>query len=141
MKLLIFIGCFTFFACQGMYGQYQSAGTKKPGDQIEQYWFILLKTGAKTDFDSTRRAELFQGHMANMKRLYDEGILKVAGPFGKNDHNWRGLFIFDVKSREEAEKIANTDPAIASGLFSVDVVPWFGAPTGSFIHGKPKKEE
>ncbi len=115
--------------------------TKKPEDQIERYWFVLLKTGPKNDFDSSAKAKLFEGHMANINRLYYDGILKVAGPFGKNDFSWRGIFIFDCKTKEAAENIASTDPAVAAGLFAVDIVPWFGAPIGSFTHGKPKKEE
>ena len=79
--------------------------------------------------------------MANINRLYYDGILKVAGPFGKNDFTWRGIFIFDCKTKEEAENIALSDPAVSAGLFAVDIVPWYGAPIGSFIHGKPKKDD
>ena len=79
--------------------------------------------------------------MANINRLYYDGILKVAGPFGKNDLTWRGIFIFDCKTKEEAEKIASSDPAIAAGLIGVDIIPWFGAANGSFTHGKPKKDD
>ena len=122
-------------------GQEQPSKKVKPEDQIEQFWFVLLKTGPKTDFDSTTRKKLFAGHMANMQKLYYDGILKVAGPFGKNDLAWRGIFIFDCKTKEEAEKIVATDPGVAAGLFAVDIVPWYGAPIGSFVHGKPKKEE
>jgi len=128
-----------FFAAPAM-AQKDSGKTQKPADQIEQYYFVLLKTGPKTDFDSTTKAQLFQGHMANINKLYYDGILKVAGPFGKNEFAWRGLFIFDCKTKAEAEKLALSDPAVAAGLFAVDIVPWYGAPTGSFVHGKPGKD-
>ena len=111
----------------------------RPEDQIEQYFFVMIKTGPKQDFDSVQKATLFKGHMANINRLYYDGIIKVAGPFGKNDLTWRGIFIFDCKTKEEAEKFAQTDPAIAAGLFAVDVVPWYSSPIGSFTHGKPGK--
>ena len=117
----------------------QNEKPKRPEDQIEQFWFVLLKTGAKQDFDSIARANLFQGHMANINRLYYDGILKVAGPFGKNDLSWRGIFIFDCKTKEEAEKIILSDPAVAAGLFAAEIVPWYGSPIGSFTHGKPTK--
>lgn len=112
---------------------------KSAADKIEKYWFVLLKTGPKQDYDSVEKKKIFDGHMANIVRLYNEGIIKVAGPFGKNDLTWRGLFIFDCKTKEEAEKIAATDPAIAAGIFVVDIVPWYGEPSGSFKHGKPEK--
>ncbi len=112
---------------------------KTPAEKIERYWFVLLKTGPKQDLDSTTRTKLFAGHMDNINKLYYDGILKVAGPFGKNDLAWRGLFIFDCKSKEEAEKMVSTDPAVAAGIFAYDIVPWYGEPTGSFVHGKPTK--
>lgn len=111
---------------------------KSPVEKIEQYWFVILKTGPKQDYDSATKAKLFEGHMANIVRLYNEGIVKVAGPFGKNDFKWRGLFIFDCKAKGDAEKIVATDPAVAAGIFEVDIVPWYGEPIGSFKHGKPE---
>jgi uncharacterized protein YciI len=108
-------------------------------DKIEQYFFVLLKTGPKQDFDSTQKQLLFKGHMDNINKLYYDGILKVAGPFGKNDLAWRGIFIFDCKTKEEAENYVKTDPAVAAGLFAVDIVPWYSSPIGSFKPGKPKK--
>lgn len=113
----------------------------KPEFKIEKYWFVMIKTGPKTDLDSASKADLFKGHMANITRLYEEGILKVAGPFGKNDLTWRGIFILDCKTMEEAEKYVLTDPAVAAGLFAVDIVPWYTEPSRSFIHGKPSKNK
>ena len=112
---------------------------KSAADKIEKYWFVLLKTGPKQNYDSAEKKKIFDGHMANIVRLYNEGIIKVAGPFGKNDFTWRGLFIFDCKTKEEAEKIVATDPAVAAGIFIVDIMPWYGEPIGSFKHGKPEK--
>ena len=112
---------------------------ERPEDKIEQYFFVMIKSGPKQDFDSAQKQGLFKGHMDNINRLYYEGILKVAGPFGKNDLAWRGIFIFDCKTKEEAERHVLTDPAVAAGLFTVDIVPWYSSPIGSFKHGKPKK--
>jgi uncharacterized protein YciI len=108
-------------------------------DQIRQYWFVLLKTGPNTDADSTSKEILFDKHMANIVKLYNDGILKVAGPFGKNDNEWRGLFVLDCATREEAEDYLQTDAAIAAGLLTAEITPWYTAPTASFAHGKPKK--
>ncbi|MEO6489789.1 MAG: YciI family protein [Ferruginibacter sp.] len=110
-------------------------------DKISLFWFVMIKTGPKQDLDSATKAKLFAGHFANINRLYQDGLLKVAGPYGKNDFNWRGIFIFDCATREEAEKLVATDPAIAAGLFAVDIVPWYGEPLGSFKKGKPEKKD
>lgn len=136
--LLLLIAAVLGFAS---YCQSQKVKAKKERleNKIEQYFFVLIRTGPKQDFDSAQKQVLFKGHMDNINRLYYEGILKVAGPFDKNDLSWRGIFIFDCKTKEDAEKLVQTDPAVAAGLFVVDIVPWYSSPIGSFKHGKPKK--
>ena len=57
-----------------------------------------------------------------------------------NLHDVEFLFLI-VKTKEEAEKYAATDPAVAAGLFAVDLVPWYSEPSESFIHGKPEKKD
>lgn len=115
---------------------------KDPGANIKQFWLVILKTGPmdKEIKDSTERSQLFAGHFANMERLYYDGVLKVAGPIGKNDFTWRGLFILDCKTKEEAEEFVKTDPTVKAGVFIYDIAPWWGEPSGSFVPGKPKKE-
>lgn len=140
MKYLLILLITTAFSGNGFSQAAKSQAEKSPAEKIVQYWFVLLKTGPRQDFDSASRSKLFTDHMENINRLYYDGILKVAGPFGKNENTWRGIFILDCATREEAEKHVQTDPAVAAGLFAVDIVPWYGEPTGSFIKGKPEKK-
>ena len=65
--------------------------------------------------------------MDNINRLAKEGLLVVAGPFGKNELTFRGLFILNVKTVEEAKVLCETDPAIKAGIFDVDMIPWYGS--------------
>lgn len=118
----------------------QQDSVKAP-PQIKQFWLVVLKTGPqdKVITDSAQRAKIFAGHFSNMERLHKEGILKVAGPFGKNDFTWRGLFILDCATKEEAEKYVKTDPSIEAGVFITDIVPWYSEAVGSFVPGKPKE--
>ena len=117
--------------------------TKKKEPRVKQFWMVVLKTGPKDNVitDSAERSIIFKGHFANMERLYNEGVLKAAGPFGKNDLTWRGLFILDCASKEEAETHVRTDPSVAAGVFIYDIVPWYSEPSGSFKPGKPEKKE
>ncbi len=119
----------------------QEGKNKEPG--IRQFWMVVLKTGPadKVITDSAERSIIFKGHFANMERLYKDGILKAAGPFGKNDFTWRGLFILDCASKEEAEAYVKTDPSVAAGVFIFDIVPWYSTPIGSFKPGKPDKDD
>src|SRR5688572_27543217 len=76
------------------------------GDEMgmKQYVLVILKTGPNdTSIKGKEREDLFAGHMANIGRLADEKKLAVAGPFGKNDKTYRGLFILNVDTVEEAQ--------------------------------------
>lgn len=111
--------------------------------KIQQYWFVMLLKGDNRTQDSATAARIQEGHMANINKLYYEGKLKVAGPFGDNG-NWQGIFIFDAsaqgcKTKEEIEKLLKTDPAIASGRLVYDIRPWWTAATESFKPGVPQK--
>jgi uncharacterized protein len=121
----------------------QTDSKKKAEPNIKQFWLVILKTGPndKTITDSAERSKIFAGHFSNMGRLHNEGILKAAGPFGKNDFTWRGLFILDCATKEEAEAHVKTDPSVVAGVFIYDIVPWWGEPSGSFKPGKPAGKE
>ncbi len=100
------------------------------GDDIgmKTYVFVILKTGPKDgDFKGKERDDIFAGHMANIGRLADAGQLAVAGPFGKNEKGYRGLYIFNVATIEEAQKIVETDPAVRSGILVPDMTLWYGS--------------
>ena len=71
---------------------------------MKSYVMAILKTGPNTGASDAEKAKLFEGHMANIKRLADEGKLAVAGPFGKNDLTYRGIFILNCGTVEEARK-------------------------------------
>ena len=110
---------------------YDAALAKKLGGNdggMRNYVLAILKTGPNdATIKGEERTKLFQGHIANINRLADEGKLAVAGPFGKNDKTFRGLFILAVPTIEEAKVLAETDPAIKAGMFVVDYTPWFGS--------------
>jgi uncharacterized protein YciI len=65
--------------------------------------------------------------MKNIQRLVDEKKLIVAGPLGKNDKTYRGIFILDVQSQEEAKELLQTDPAVASKLLDTELYTWYGS--------------
>lgn len=92
---------------------------------MKQYVFCILKTGKNTTVTKEEQAKLFEGHMANINKLAEEGKLVVAGPFMKNDKNYRGVFVFNVSTIEEAQALVETDPAVKAGIFEVDLTIWY----------------
>src|SRR6185503_7881141 len=65
---------------------------------MKSYMFVILKTGTNKIDDKEKLDSIFKGHLKNIGRLADLGKLVVAGPFGKNDKAYRGLFILNVKT-------------------------------------------
>ena len=127
--LLFLISCVSVFA-QNTNPNYDAELAKKLGADeygMKNYVLVILKTGENKTKDKEELNKLFRGHMENIQRLVKEGKLIVAGPFGENNLTWRGLFIFDVKTVEEARELVQTDPAIKAGIFDVDLVPWYGS--------------
>ena len=95
---------------------------------MKSYVLAILKTGPNDSaIKGKDREELFKGHMANMNRLAADGKLAVAGPFGKNDVQFRGLFILNVTTVEDAKKLTDTDPVVKAGMMVVQFVPWYGS--------------
>jgi len=96
---------------------------------MRSYVMVILKTGPndKTLTDEAKRAEIFKGHFSNMKTLAENKQLALAGPFGDPDGIRRGLYIFNVKTVEEAQKLVMTDPAVEAGIFTPEFTPYYGS--------------
>lgn len=94
---------------------------------MKQYFFVLLKTGSNDTTDENYINKCFEGHMSNIWKLEEEGKLIIAGPFFKNNKDYRGLYIFDVESKEKLEEVLLTDPAIEANLLQAEITPWYGS--------------
>ena len=109
---------------------------------MKLYVLCILKTGPKdAETKGDERKEIFAGHFANIGRLADEGKLAVAGPFGKNDKSYRGLYIFSVATIEEAEKLVALDPAVKAGVFVPELTLWYGSAAMMVINDTHKRIE
>lgn len=95
---------------------------------MKSYVLCILKTGPNdAEIKGDARKEIFAGHFANIGRLAGEGKLVVAGPFGRNERAYRGLYIFNVATIEEAEQLVVLDPAVKAGVFVYELTPWHGS--------------
>ena len=88
---------------------------------------VMLKTGSNTTATKAESDSAFAGHMANMGKLVEANKLIVAGPMAKNDKNYRGIFILNTKSLDEAKEILATDPAVKAKLLDADLFNWYGS--------------
>ena len=107
--------------------------TKAPAYEMKQYFFVMLTKGSRRGeiTDTVVLNKIQEGHMQNITSLAAQGKLIVAGPFG-DESDWRGIFIFDVPTKEEVEILLKTDPAIAAGRLGYEIHPWWTAKNSVF---------
>lgn len=134
MKTLLFLPVFLLLgvvsSAQTINPNYDStlAKTFGPDDYgMKMYVLVILKTGSNTVENKAVRDSLFAGHMQNIGRLVDMGKLIVAGPLGKNDKTYRGIFILNVTTFEEANQLMEADPAIKEKLLEPELYHWYGS--------------
>lgn len=111
---------------------------------MKSYILAILKTGTYQTTDKAILDSLFRGHMDNINRLAETGQLIVAGPLGKNERQFRGIFILNTTSIEEAAKLLENDTAISSKLLDVEYFPWYGSaalPAYLPVHKKIEKQQ
>ena len=133
-----FILLFALFSCFLSFAQsentnsneivYNAEKAKKYGADdygMKKYVFAFLKRGPNRDLSKEKAAELQAAHLQNIGRMAQEGKLVLAGPFFGND-DLRGIYIFDVGSLEEAQKLTETDPAIQAGSLVMELKEWYG---------------
>lgn len=97
---------------------------------MKTYMLVILKTGPKDAeiTDKIQRSELFKGHFSNMEAMEKDGKLKLAGPFAtKNTLQYRGIFLLDVKTEDEAKALLQNDPTVKNGIFEYEILPWYGS--------------
>jgi uncharacterized protein YciI len=108
---------------------------------MRQYVIAFLKKGPNRPDDPKEAQALQAKHLENIGRLAKEGKLVIAGPF-LDDGAFRGIYIFNVKTVEEAKMLTNSDPAIQSGSLVMELHPWYGSAAlvdVNTIHNKIKK--
>ena len=124
---------------------YDSTLAKKFGaDEYGMKWYVLviLKTGENDIQDKPKRDSLFAGHLANIRRLANEGKLIIAGPLSKNDKTYRGIFVLNVTSLEEANELLQTDPTIKAKVLAAELYKWYGpAALSEYLKTQEKVEK
>jgi uncharacterized protein YciI len=93
---------------------------------MKAYVMAFLKKGPNRNQDSIEAARLQAAHMANIRRMAEEGSLVLAGPF-MDDGDLRGIYLFNVSTVEEARRLTDSDPAVRAGRLVMELHPWYGS--------------
>lgn len=94
---------------------------------MKKYYLVLLKTGPANITDKVKRDSIFTGHMKNIQWLASQNKLVIAGPFGKNDNNYEGIFILNTDNKKEAEAMIETDTAVHSKVLVAEYYLYYGS--------------
>ena len=130
LLLLVLVSCCSIAGAQSANPKYDKVLADSLGGDdygMKMYILVILKTGPNTIADKTVLDSLFKGHMENIGHLAANGKLIVAGPLGKNDKTYRGIFILNVKTIEEANTLLETDPTIKNKVLAAELFNWYGS--------------
>ena len=87
---------------------------------------LLVRPRNAPEMPKPELDKLQEGHMANMRRLADEGKLFKAGPTEDfSGRNVRGIFILKTDSLDQAKEWVATDPTVKAGRLAPEFLKWF----------------
>jgi uncharacterized protein len=98
------------------------------GDSVitmKKYYLCILFSGPDRSHSAEESAEIQARHMEYISKMAEEKKICLAGPFA-GDPEWRGVFLFSVRSLEEAQQLVSGDPAVQSGRLRFEIRPWWG---------------
>lgn len=106
-----------------------AAEERPPMPGMSSYQLGLLRRGPSWTATRTPATDSIQaGHMANIGRMAEEGVLLAAGPMGDSG-DLRGILIFRADSVARLREQVARDPAVRSGRLVLDLYSW-SAPAG-----------
>ena len=138
---ILILGC-TQLHAQSTNKEYDSLLAKKlhaDAYGMKKYYLVFLKTGPAGIPDKATLDSIFGGHMKNIQWLASQNKIVVAGPLGKNDNTYEGIFILNTDNKTEAEKMLETDPAIQLKLLTAEFYVWYSSAALQEIPGLHKK--
>ncbi len=94
---------------------------------MRNYVLVILKTGTNDVTDKNLRSEYFKTHFANIRKLSENGKLIFAGPLGKNENQYRGIFIMNVSNLDEINNLLLPDLTIKEKIFEVEMYSLYGS--------------
>jgi uncharacterized protein YciI len=107
----------------------RSPRTAEPPAEFDVYELVLLvRPDDPPELDEAAADRLQAQHLGHFAAMREAGNLKVAGPLtGEADRRLRGVCLYQVGSTERARELAEQDPAVRAGIFTVEVMPWYTA--------------
>jgi uncharacterized protein YciI len=113
-----------FFVASVTYAQAIAA----PEGSARYYVVFLRPDPARTPLSKADGERIMTAHMANIRKMADDGIMVSAGPFDDTPTTIEGVFVFKTDSLSSAQAVAAQDPTVLEHRNTVDVHAWEGPP-------------
>lgn len=98
-----------------------------PPDAFDRYQLVLLeRAAAPPELDDEAAEALQRQHLGHFARMRAAGFLTVAGPI-RGDAAIAGICFYQAGSVQKARQLAEDDPAVRAGEFTVRVMDWYTA--------------
>jgi uncharacterized protein YciI len=94
--------------------------------EMKMYYLVFLKKGPNQNQDEAHLKKLQEAHMAHLTKMAEAGKMDIAGPV-QSDTDLRGICIYNVATKEEAEELVNQDPMIKDGRLVAEILPFYSA--------------
>jgi uncharacterized protein YciI len=102
-----------------------SAQQKAPKFNLSKFHMVMLNMGPNWNGNGKGEAQHAGGrHAIYVKGLLENGKAVLAGAVD-GDGPLRGIVVLTTESADEAKTIAESDPAVKSGVLTAEVHPWF----------------
>jgi len=103
---------------------------------VEKIWFgIFERPKNAPQYPSEKLKELQAGHIANLQKMANDGILSAAGPL-TSDEKRRGILVFFSKDINQIKKAVAIDPLIRAKRLELKLIPWWTG-KGTVVQYKP----
>jgi uncharacterized protein YciI len=96
-------------------------------DMLVYYVYLLKKGPTWTSESSPKLDTLQEAHLANLRRLADEGKLVINGPLLDSfqlSGELRGIGALKAESMEQAKEWISTDPMVKAGHMVFELHAW-----------------
>ena len=94
---------------------------------MQKYFICFYKSVAdKPEISKEEETKFQEAHMNYLGKLAEEKTICISGPFHEGGE-MRGMSVYVVPTKEEAEKLANADPLVKAGRLKVEILPWWAA--------------
>lgn len=92
--------------------------------EMKIYVMVFLKEGPNRKQSATEVEKIQKEHLEHLTRMYQEGMLLMAGPF-EDENKIKGILIMSQNQIEEAKARVEEDPAIKAGRLVAEYHLWY----------------